>query len=140
MGSELLISAEGESIRDMQNQTGCKINVSPDNGRGVEREIGLVGTRQAVEAAKRAIMEKVDAVVSLSLIDHSSVMLTTVSVLAYRVVKVATVAMTTQIDTRHSPLPILPLVFPQDRRLAILSLVCQQDHRPNPLRQARHPR
>ncbi|KAL2441062.1 hypothetical protein ABEF95_011044 [Exophiala dermatitidis] len=58
----MIIGKKGESIRDMQNQTGCKINVSPDNGRGVEREIGLVGTRQAVEAAKRAIMEKVDAV------------------------------------------------------------------------------
>ena len=47
----------------MQNQTGCKINVSPASGRDVEREIGLIGTRHAIEAAKRAILSKVDAVV-----------------------------------------------------------------------------
>jgi far upstream element-binding protein len=47
----------------MQNSTGCKINVSPASGRDIEREIGLVGTRQAIDLAKRAIMEKVDAVV-----------------------------------------------------------------------------
>lgn len=52
----------------MQNQTGCKINVSPASGRDVEREIGLVGSRHAIDAAKRAIMDKVDTVVS-----HSSV-------------------------------------------------------------------
>jgi len=54
----------GESIKDMQNMTGCKINVSPASGRDVEREIGLVGSRHAIEQAKRAILEKVDAVVS----------------------------------------------------------------------------
>ena len=48
----------------MQNSTGCKINVSQPVGRDIEREIGLVGTRHAVEMAKRAIMDKVDAVVS----------------------------------------------------------------------------
>ena len=53
----------GETIKDMQNQTGCKINVSPASGRDVEREIGLIGTRQAIEAAKRVILSKVDAVV-----------------------------------------------------------------------------
>ncbi|EXJ64753.1 hypothetical protein A1O7_01091 [Cladophialophora yegresii CBS 114405] len=52
----------GESIRDMQNQTGCKINVSPASGRDIEREIGLIGSRHAIDAAKRAIMEKVDVV------------------------------------------------------------------------------
>lgn len=56
--------AGGESIRDMQNQTGCKINVSPATGRDIEREIGLIGSRHAIDAAKRAIMEKVDTVVS----------------------------------------------------------------------------
>ena len=53
----------GESIKEMQTSTGCKINVSPASGRDIEREIGLVGTRQAIDSAKRAIMEKVDAVV-----------------------------------------------------------------------------
>jgi far upstream element-binding protein len=56
-------STGGESIKEMQNSTGCKINVSPASGRDIEREIGLVGTRQAIDLAKRAIMEKVDAVV-----------------------------------------------------------------------------
>lgn len=48
----------------MQNQTGCKINVSPASGRDIQREIGLVGSRRAIDAAKHAIMSKVDAVVS----------------------------------------------------------------------------
>ncbi|KAJ9608656.1 hypothetical protein H2200_006427 [Cladophialophora chaetospira] len=58
----MIIGKGGESIRDMQNQTGCKINVSPATGRDIEREIGLIGTRHAIDAAKRAIMEKVDVV------------------------------------------------------------------------------
>ncbi|KAK5046029.1 hypothetical protein LTR84_008816 [Exophiala bonariae] len=58
----MIIGKGGESIRDMQNQTGCKINVSSATGRDIEREIGLIGTRQAIDAAKRAIMEKVDTV------------------------------------------------------------------------------
>ena len=48
----------------MQSTSGCKINVTQPSGRDIEREIGLVGTRQAIEMARRAIMEKVDAVVS----------------------------------------------------------------------------
>lgn len=48
----------------MQQTTGCKINVSQPNGRDIERDIGLVGSRAAIEAAKRAIMDKVHAVVS----------------------------------------------------------------------------
>lgn len=50
----------------MQSDTGCKINVSQAQGADIEREIGLVGTRQAIEDAKRAIWEKVDQVVSLT--------------------------------------------------------------------------
>lgn len=49
----------------MQNVTGCKINVSQPSGRDIEREIGLIGSRSAIEYAKHAIMEKVRAVVSL---------------------------------------------------------------------------
>jgi hypothetical protein len=49
----------------MQSETGCKINVSQASGADIEREIGLVGTRQAIDDAKRAIWEKVDQVVSL---------------------------------------------------------------------------
>ncbi len=51
----------------MQQTTGCKINVSQPNGRDIERDIGLVGSRGSIEAAKRAIMDKVHAVVSLPL-------------------------------------------------------------------------
>ena len=47
----------------MQSTTGCKINVSPASGQDFEREIGLVGSRDSIERAKNAIMEKVHAVV-----------------------------------------------------------------------------
>ncbi|KAG9233919.1 hypothetical protein BJ875DRAFT_441813 [Amylocarpus encephaloides] len=59
----MIIGKGGETIKDMQNTTGCKINVSPSSGSGeVEREIGLVGSRDAIAAAKRAIEDKVEAV------------------------------------------------------------------------------
>ena len=48
----------------MQTTTGCKINVAPATGQDFRREIGLVGARGSIEAAKRAIMDKVHAVVS----------------------------------------------------------------------------
>lgn len=48
----------------MQSVTGCKINVAQPSGQDIEREIGLVGTRAAIDQAKRAIMDKVYAVVS----------------------------------------------------------------------------
>ncbi|KAK8165595.1 hypothetical protein BKA80DRAFT_84746 [Phyllosticta citrichinensis] len=60
----LLTRAGGETIKEMQNSTGCKINVSQASGADIEREIGLVGTRQSIEDAKQAIWEKVDTVVS----------------------------------------------------------------------------
>ena len=47
----------------MQSTTGCKINVAPASGQDYEREIGLVGSRIAIEQAKRAITDKVEAVV-----------------------------------------------------------------------------
>ena len=59
----MIIGKGGETIRDMQNGTGAKINVSSDTSQR-DREIGLVGTRDAIEQAKRAIDEKVDAAVS----------------------------------------------------------------------------
>ncbi|TEY70219.1 hypothetical protein BOTCAL_0109g00070 [Botryotinia calthae] len=59
----MIIGKGGETIKDMQNTTGCKINVTQSSGPGeVEREIGLVGSQQAIAAAKRAIEDKVDAV------------------------------------------------------------------------------
>lgn len=57
----MIIGKGGETIREMQDRTGCKINVSPASGRDIEREIGLIGTRNAIDAAKRAILDKVDA-------------------------------------------------------------------------------
>ncbi|RDA82415.1 hypothetical protein CP532_5966, partial [Ophiocordyceps camponoti-leonardi (nom. inval.)] len=59
----MIIGKGGETIRDMQNSTGCKINVAPSSGSGeVQREIGLIGTRDSIFRAKQAIDEKVDAV------------------------------------------------------------------------------
>lgn len=57
----------------MQSDTGCKINVSQASGADIEREIGLVGSRQAIDDAKRAIWEKVDQVVcSQHIVSHAS--------------------------------------------------------------------
>ncbi|RDL40313.1 Uncharacterized protein BP5553_00292 [Venustampulla echinocandica] len=63
----MIIGKGGETIKDMQNTTGCKINVTPSSGpTEVEREIGLVGSRDAIVAAKRAIEDKVEAVAQKS--------------------------------------------------------------------------
>ena len=62
----MLTRIGGETIKDMQVSTGCKINVAQPVGVDHERSIGLVGSRASIEAAKRAIMEKVYAVVSAS--------------------------------------------------------------------------
>jgi far upstream element-binding protein len=62
----MIIGKGGETIKQMQNDTGCKINVQQASGRDVERPIDLVGSAQAIEAAKQAIWEKVDQVVSSS--------------------------------------------------------------------------
>ena len=62
----MIIGKGGETIREMQSTTGCKINVSQSSGPGeVEREIGLVGSRDAIGRAKQAIEDKVEAVVSV---------------------------------------------------------------------------
>ena len=65
-GKRLTDMAGGETIKAMQTETGCKINVSQASGADIEREIGLVGTRQAIEDAKRVIWDKVDQVVCLN--------------------------------------------------------------------------
>ena len=59
----------------MQTDTGCKINVSPATGQDIERDIGLVGSRDSIERAKHAIMEKVHAVVSPRLNSQTSLYL-----------------------------------------------------------------
>ncbi|KUJ13283.1 uncharacterized protein LY89DRAFT_699168 [Mollisia scopiformis] len=58
----MIIGKGGETIKDIQSTTGCKINVSPKQAGETDREIGLVGTRDAIAAAKRAIEDKVEAV------------------------------------------------------------------------------
>lgn len=62
----MIIGKGGETIKDIQSTTGCKINVSPKQQGETDREIGLVGSREAIAAAKRAIEDKVEAVVSLA--------------------------------------------------------------------------
>jgi far upstream element-binding protein len=65
----MIIGKGGETIKEMQNTTGCKINVSQTSAPGEnEREIGLVGSREAISRAKLAIEDKVDAVVSNSIL------------------------------------------------------------------------
>jgi len=61
----MIIGKGGETIKQMQNQTGCKINVNQPQQPDIQRKIDLVGSRSAIEAAKRVIDEKVDTVVSL---------------------------------------------------------------------------
>ena len=58
----MIIGKGGETIKDMQNFTMCKINVSQPKPPDIEREIGLIGTRSAIDSAKHAIREKVDSV------------------------------------------------------------------------------
>ncbi|ROW00588.1 hypothetical protein VSDG_03336 [Cytospora chrysosperma] len=59
----MIIGKGGETIREMQNTTGCKINVSQQPRPGEhEREIELVGTRDAINRAKQSIEDKVEAV------------------------------------------------------------------------------
>ena len=61
---KLMVNTGGETIKEMQSSTGCKINVSPASGRDIERHIGLIGSRDAIERAKDAITDKVRTVVS----------------------------------------------------------------------------
>jgi far upstream element-binding protein len=62
----MIIGKGGETIREMQSTTSCKINVSQSSGPGeTEREINLIGSHEAIARAKVAIEEKVEAVVSL---------------------------------------------------------------------------
>lgn len=59
----MIIGKGGETIREMQNNTGCKINVQQGQPGETEREITLIGSRDSIAQAKQAIEEKVDAVV-----------------------------------------------------------------------------
>lgn len=55
----------GESIKDMQNTTGCKINIFQSVPREVDRRVSLTGSKKSIEQAKLAIQDKVHAAVSL---------------------------------------------------------------------------
>lgn len=62
----MIIGKGGETIREMQSSTGCKINVAQSSGPGeTQREIALIGTHDSIARARQAIDEKVEAVVSL---------------------------------------------------------------------------
>ncbi|KAI9892106.1 MAG: hypothetical protein M1814_001812 [Vezdaea aestivalis] len=59
----MIIGKGGETIKEMQNQSGCKINVSPQsNPNETERSIGLIGTPDAIARAKALIEDKVEMV------------------------------------------------------------------------------
>ena len=60
----MIIGKGGETIKQMQQDTGCKINVQQASGRDIERPIELVGDYGAIERAKAAIYQKVEQVVS----------------------------------------------------------------------------
>lgn len=58
----ILTPTGGETIKEMQNSTGCRINVSSQfNPNDQEREITLGGTRDAIFRARTAIEDKVEA-------------------------------------------------------------------------------
>jgi far upstream element-binding protein len=76
----MIIGKGGEAIREMQSTTGCKINVSQSSGPGeTEREIGLVGSIDAINRAKQAIEEKVEASVSQSHWTHANLSFATLT-------------------------------------------------------------
>ncbi|KAI5818103.1 hypothetical protein BZA77DRAFT_18567 [Pyronema omphalodes] len=58
----MIIGKGGETIKEMQNSTGCRINVSSQfSPNDPEREISLAGQRDAIARARQAIDEKVEA-------------------------------------------------------------------------------
>ncbi|XWW93329.1 hypothetical protein V2A60_001262 [Cordyceps javanica] len=58
----MIIGKGGETIREIQSQAECKINVAPSSGPGeVQREISLIGAPESIERAKQLIDEKVEA-------------------------------------------------------------------------------
>lgn len=62
----MIIGKGGETIREIQSQAECKINVAPSSGPGeVQREISLIGAPESIERAKQLIDEKVEAVVRI---------------------------------------------------------------------------
>ncbi|KIW06381.1 uncharacterized protein PV09_02835 [Verruconis gallopava] len=58
----MIIGKGGETIKQMQNDTGCKINVQQAQGQDIERPIELVGDYAAIARAKATIWDKVEQV------------------------------------------------------------------------------
>lgn len=58
----MIIGKGGETIKDMQRTTGCKINVNQPKPPDVTRNIDLAGSAQNMADAERAIWDKVDTV------------------------------------------------------------------------------
>lgn len=58
----MIIGKGGETIKDLQRTSGCKINVHQPKAPDHNRDIDLEGTPQAMEEAERVIWEKVDTV------------------------------------------------------------------------------
>lgn len=58
----MIIGKGGETIKDMQRTTGCKINVNQPSRPDVQRKIDLAGTARSMAEAERVIWEKVETV------------------------------------------------------------------------------
>jgi transcription antitermination factor NusA-like protein len=58
----MIIGKGGETIKEMQRASSCKINVNQPKPPDVTRNIDLSGTPQAMEDAERMIWEKVETV------------------------------------------------------------------------------
>ena len=58
----MIIGKGGETIKDMQRTTGCKINVNQPSRPDVTRKIDLAGTSRSMAEAEGIIWEKVETV------------------------------------------------------------------------------
>jgi hypothetical protein len=58
----MIIGKGGETIKDMQRTTGCKINVNQPKPPDVFRDIDLAGSASAMAEAEKVIWEKVETV------------------------------------------------------------------------------
>ena len=58
----MIIGKGGETIKDLQRSSGCKINVHQPSGQDINRDIDLEGSPRQMEDAERAIWEKVETV------------------------------------------------------------------------------
>ena len=58
----MIIGKGGETIKDLQKTSGCKINVNQPHPPDVTRDIDLAGTARSMADAERVIWEKVEVV------------------------------------------------------------------------------